>query len=111
MAKKAKQNTSVASGAKTGAPGRDVATYFFLVTKTAKGRAEKDAVILEEQKKVTKLVKKLEGACELYSVQGPYDYVSRVTGVSVADAVKIAQQIESGGNVTAIMVPAFHIFK
>jgi uncharacterized protein with GYD domain len=68
-------------------------------------------VIVKEQVAVSKLVKSLGGICEVYSVHGPHDFISRVTRVTPAGALKIAKAIEEGGNVTATYTLGFHIFK
>jgi uncharacterized protein with GYD domain len=85
--------------------------YFLLVSLTSKGRMEKQAIIREDQSRVTKLVNELGGSCELFSIQGPYDFISRIEGISAVGAIQILQSIESAGNVKAHLVPAFHIFK
>ena len=85
--------------------------YFLLVSLTSKGRIQKEAAIRNDQQSVTKLVKELGGTCELFSIPGPYDFISRVEGVSAAGAIQILQQIEAAGLVKAHLVPAFRIFK
>jgi uncharacterized protein with GYD domain len=85
--------------------------YMYLITRTAKGRAQKDSVLQIEQQLVTTLVSQLGGTCELYSVQGAYDYVSVVKAVPAVGAIQILQVIETGGNRKAIMLPAFRMLK
>ena len=85
--------------------------YFLLVSLTSKGRIEKKAAIREDQKRVTDLVKELGGTCELFSIQGPYDFISRVEGIAASGAVQVLQRIEAAGLVKAHLAPAFHIFK
>jgi uncharacterized protein with GYD domain len=106
MAKKSKSG-----GAKKGTIDDGEVTYFYLINLTAKGRIEKKVVIRKEQEMVTKLVENLGGKCELYSVHGPHDFISRVTQITPAGALKIAKAIEAGGTVMATYTSGFHIFK
>jgi uncharacterized protein with GYD domain len=85
--------------------------YFLLVSLTSKGRSEERAIIREDQRRVTELVNQLGGSCELFSTQGPYDFISRIEGIPAVGAIRILQAIESAGNVKAHLVPAFHILK
>jgi uncharacterized protein with GYD domain len=111
MKKMAKRRAAARSAKKSDAEAGDDVTYFFLVNKTDQGRRQREAAARKEQDKVTETVKAEGGECELYSTFGPHDYVSRVTGVSVSGAVRIAKAIEAGGNVTATMLPAMHMLK
>ncbi len=111
MAKKAKRRAQAAGVVKGAASQDDQGAYFFLVNLTPSGKTKKDVVIRKEQQTVTNIVSKLGGTCELYSVHGPHDFISRVTGVSMVGAIQIAKAIEAGGSVTAAMVPAFHTYK
>jgi uncharacterized protein with GYD domain len=106
MAKKSKSE-----GAKKGVIDEGEVTYFYLINLTAKGKFEKKVVIRKEQQMVTKLVESFGGKCELYSVHGPHDFISRVTRVTPAGALKIAKAIEAGGSVTATYTSGLHIFK
>jgi uncharacterized protein with GYD domain len=106
MAKK-----SMGSGSDDGAIDATEVTYFYLINLTEKGRVEKKIVIRKEQERVTKLVKSFGGKCELYSVHGPHDFISRVIGVSPAGALQIAKEIEAGGTVRATYTSGLHIFK
>ena len=107
MAKTAKSNPE-----KIGTIDESEVTYFYLINLTTKGRIEKKDVIRKEQEMVSNLVEKFGGKCELYSVHGSHDFISRITGVTPVGALKIAKAIEkSGGTVTAIYTSGFHIFK
>jgi hypothetical protein len=106
MAKKSKSG-----GAKAGFIDEGEVIFFYLINLTAKGRIEKKDVIRKEQQMVTKLVESFGGKCELYSVHGTHDFISRVTDVTPAEAFLIAKAIEEGGSVTATYTSGFHIFK
>lgn len=85
--------------------------YFLLVTLTSKGRIEKESVIRKDQDTVTALIKSLDGTCELYSIPGPYDFISRVEGITAAGAIQVQRQIEAAGLAKAQLAPAFKILK
>jgi hypothetical protein len=85
--------------------------YFLLITTTSKGRTQKESIIRDEQRSITELVNQLGGACELFSIPGPYDFISRVQGISAAGAIQVVQLVEAGGNVKALLAPAFRIKK
>lgn len=85
--------------------------YFFLVTLTSKGRSVKPTDIRKDQDGVTDLVNSLEGRCELYSIPGPYDFISRVEGVTAFGAIQVQQKIEAGGLAKAQIAPAIRILK
>jgi uncharacterized protein with GYD domain len=93
------------------APDEKEVIYFLLISVTAKGRMQKMSVVLDEQRSITKLVKRLGGSCELFSIRGPYDVISIIQGVSVSAAMRVVQLVEAGGNVNALLAPAFRIFK
>ena len=86
--------------------------YMYLITRTAKGREEKPSVLLDEMREVTKLVRvELGGTCDLFSVQGSFDYVSVVKAVPAVGAIQIWKLIETGGNRKAIMLPAYRVIE
>jgi uncharacterized protein with GYD domain len=83
-----------------------VAYYFFLISFTSKGRSQLDADIRAEQDKITDLIRNTYGGtCELWAVPGPYDFISRVKVKSGDEAIQVQLQIESGGNVKALLLP------
>jgi uncharacterized protein with GYD domain len=105
----AKKSTS--GGAKQGTIDEGEVTYFYLISLTDKGRIEKQSVIRKEQQMVTKLVQSFGGKCELFSVHGMHDFISRVNGVTPVEALKIAKAIEEGGSVTATYTAGLNTFK
>ena len=83
----------------------DEVAYFFLIKHTDRGVQQGAAAKRRGQNAVTRTVKDEHGACVLYSTRGaPYDYVSVMTGISAAAAVRIASVIESRGTVKATLV-------
>jgi uncharacterized protein with GYD domain len=83
----------------------DEVAYFFLIKHTDQGVKQSAAAKRRGQNAVTRTVKGEHGECVLYSTRGaPYDYVSVMTGISAAAAVRIAGVIESRGTVKATLV-------
>jgi uncharacterized protein with GYD domain len=89
-------------------PPKDEVAYFFLITRNnsvnetqrVKGRAD-----------ITKLVRKEGGKCRLYMTSGSaFDFVSVVTGITCAGAIRIATEIERSGIVKATLMPSIEIF-
>ena len=87
---------------------KDEVTYFFLIKRSTvvsewqkvKGRAD-----------ITKLVRQEGGQCRLYMTSGAaFDFVSAVTGITSAAAVKIAAEIEKRGIVKATLMSGIEIF-
>jgi uncharacterized protein with GYD domain len=90
---------------------KDEVTYFFLVKNTEKGAVLSPAKRKKEVDDVTRLVKQEGGQCHLYSTRGArYDFVSVITGITTAAAVKIAEEIEKRGTVTATLLTGIEIF-
>ena len=84
----------------------DTVTYFFLITHNERGAQQppeaKDTAIAE----ITRAVTEAGGACSLYLTKGAgYDYVSVMTGLSAAAAIRIANIIESRGTVKTRVLP------
>jgi uncharacterized protein with GYD domain len=83
----------------------DEITYFFLIKHTEQGVRQSAAQKKQGINAVTQAVLKEKGKCTLYSTRGAaYDYVSVMTGISTAGAVRIAAAIESRGTVRATML-------
>jgi uncharacterized protein with GYD domain len=83
-----------------------IAAYFLLISFTSKGRNQPQADVESEIDKITDLIRvDYSATCELFKVPGPYDFISKVTGVSEAQAIQIQLEIESGGNVKAFLLP------
>jgi uncharacterized protein with GYD domain len=60
---------------------------------------------------ITKLVRQEGGKCRLYmSSGGAFDFVSVVTGITSAAALRIAAEIEKPGVVKATLMPSMEIF-
>jgi uncharacterized protein with GYD domain len=92
--------------------GNGEMVHVFLVTKTAQFATRSAAKVRSAQRAVNDIVNSEGGNCTLYQIHGgTCDFVSVVTGVTADAAVRVAQQIESSGNVTIIMLHGFHIFK
>jgi uncharacterized protein with GYD domain len=87
-------------------------TYFFLMTHNEKGAQQTPKVKEQAVAEVTKAVRDEGGECTLYLAKGSaYDYVSVMTGLSPAAAVRIANVIESRGTVKAKALPGLMVFK
>jgi uncharacterized protein with GYD domain len=80
--------------------------YFFLMKKTKLWAQRTEAELKQSQGRITEAVRREGGKCELYATNGDYDFLSKVTGVSRASALKVKDAIEAGGNVTATMLVA-----
>jgi uncharacterized protein with GYD domain len=89
----------------------DEVTYIYLITDTAKGATLSSGARRKEFNNVNALVRKEGGQCRLYSTRGSScDFVSIITGVSPAAAIRIAEGIDSTGSVKARLVSALEIF-
>ena len=89
-------------------PPKDEVTFFYLIERnTVQSEAQ------EEKGKgdITKLVRQQGGKCRLYKTSGaPFDFVSVVTGITTAAAIKIAGEIGKRGDVRATLVPGIETF-
>jgi uncharacterized protein with GYD domain len=101
MARRTKKGRSAAS---------ETVTYFFLMTHNEKGAQQLSKDKQDAIAEVTKAVRDEKGACTLYLAKGSaYDYVSVMTGLSPAAAVRIANVIESRGTVKAKVLPGLFV--
>ncbi|WGR91494.1 hypothetical protein MTX26_13510 [Bradyrhizobium sp. ISRA443] len=90
---------------------KDEVTYFYLITRTERGRAQSEAQKKRGANDVTKVVLKAGGQCRLYSTRGSsFDYVSVITGVSAAATIRIVEEIEKLGAVKATLVSGVEMF-
>ena len=90
---------------------KDEVTYFFVINRTEKGIVQSAAQKKKGVNVVTKVVRKEGGQCRLFSTRGaPFDYVSVITGITTAAAVRIAAEIEKRGTVKATLVSGIEIF-
>ena len=90
---------------------RDEVTYIFLIRDTAKGATLSTAARRREFSSVNALVRKEGGQCRLYSTRGSScDFVSIISGIGHAAAIRIAEGIESTGAVKATLVSGLEIF-
>ena|SRR5215470_12666433 len=90
---------------------RDTVTYFFLINNTAKGAVQTAAQRKKEANDVTTLVKNEGGRCHLYLTRGsPFDFVSVVTGITTAAAVRIADEIERRGAAKVTLISGIESF-
>ena len=88
----------------------DRVAYFFLIKQTDQGAKQSDQDKQAGQDAVTQAVKEAGGACSLYSTRGAdNEYISVMTGLSPAAAVRIAGVIESRGTVKAKLIIGSHI--
>lgn len=110
----AKTTRTKTSGDKKGSSDKVSGTepaFFYFIKLTAQGRLQANKKLEEKQRNITTIVNQLGGKCELYFARGPYDYVSKVTGIDVVAALKLIQEIETSGNVTVTLMPTIRIFK
>jgi uncharacterized protein with GYD domain len=90
---------------------KDEVTYFYLIKHTEKGTVQSAAQKKNGVKDVTKAVSQEGGKCHLYSTRGaPFDYVSVITGITTAAAVRIVAEIEKRGTVKATLSSGIEIF-
>ena len=90
---------------------KDAITYFYLISRTDKGRSQSEADKKRGANAVTKAVQKAGGECRLYSTRGSaHDYVSVITKIGPAQAVRLAEAIESTGAVKATLVTGLKMF-
>jgi hypothetical protein len=89
---------------------KDEVTYFFLIKDTG-GTALTAAQRKKAIGDVTKLVKQEGGQCQLFSTRGaPSDYVSVITGITTAAAIRIAAEIEKQGTEKATLISGIEVF-
>src|SRR4051794_3127642 len=90
---------------------QDDVTYFFLITHTDKGATLSAAQRRKNESGVNSLVKKEGGQCRLYATTGAVcDFISVISGISPAAAIRIAAGIENGGAVKATLVSGLECF-
>ena len=90
---------------------KDAVTYVFLMEDTAKGAGLSAAARTREMGAVNKAVKAAGGQCRLYETRGSgFEYVSVITGVSAAAALRIASEIEKTGSVKTTMISGLELF-
>jgi hypothetical protein len=90
---------------------KDELTFVFLMKDTANGAGLSAAARTREMGTVNKAVKAAGGECRLYLTRGSgFAYVSVITGISAATAVRIAEEIDKTGNVTATMISGLELF-
>jgi uncharacterized protein with GYD domain len=90
---------------------KDEVTYVFLMKDTAKGAGLGEAARTKEMGAVNKAVRAAGGQCRLYMTRGSgFAYVSVITGISAAAAVRIAEEIDKTGNVTATLMSGLELF-
>lgn len=85
----------------------DSRIYFYLVTLTPLGKTQTDDDIERDHEHVSDYVRGLGGTCKLYSVPGPYDYISRVDGVDGPGAAAVKHEIERKGFAEAMLLPGY----
>jgi uncharacterized protein with GYD domain len=88
---------------------KDEVTYFFLVKRT-----EKDATEAQKKKArqdINKIIKQEGGKCHLYTTNGAsFNFVSVVTGITAAGAIRVAAVIDKPGTVKATLVAGLENF-
>jgi uncharacterized protein with GYD domain len=91
---------------------KDEVTYFYLMKHTEKGTVQSAAQKKKGVNAVTKVVRQEGGQCHLYSTRGaPFDYVSVITGITTAAAVRIVAEIEMRGAAKATLISGVEIFE
>jgi len=88
-------------------PDTDPVIYFYLVRLTSLGKVQTDEEIERDHEHVSTYIRDLGGTCKLYSVPGPYDYISRVDGIVGTDAIKVKHEIERKGFADAMLLPGY----
>jgi len=87
-------------------------TYFYLMTHNERGAQQTPKVKQQAIAEVTQAVRDEKAECILYLSKGAaYDYVSVMTGLSPAGAVRIANVIESRGTVKVKVLPGLMLAK
>lgn len=90
---------------------KDEVTYFFLIEDTAKGAGMSAAKRTREMGAVNKAVKQAGGQCRLFETRGSaFEFVSVISGISAAAAIRIASEIDSTGNVKATLMSGLELF-
>jgi uncharacterized protein with GYD domain len=90
---------------------KDEVTYVYLINDI-----QREARLTASQRKkeigeVNDAVKKEGGVCRLYMTPGgAYEYVSVITGIGAAAAIRIATEIERRGSVKATMLTGMEVF-
>jgi len=90
---------------KRGAAPPEQITYFFLISETSRAAGLSAAQHTRARAAITSWVEKARGTCRLYQTSGgAYDFISMVTNISPASAVRLAHAINQNGNVRATLV-------
>jgi uncharacterized protein with GYD domain len=90
---------------------KDEVTFFYLMKHTEKGTVQSAAQKKRGVNGVTNAVRKEGGQCHLYSTRGaPFDYVSVITGITTAAAVRIVAEIEKRGAAKATLISGTEVF-
>lgn len=93
---------------KRGAAPPEQITYFFLISETSRAAGLSAAQHTRARAQVTRWVDKERGKCRLYQTSGGvYDFISMVTDISPAAAIRLAHEINQSGNVRATLVTGF----
>jgi uncharacterized protein with GYD domain len=91
---------------------KDEVTYFYLMKHTEKGAVQSAAEKRKGVDGVTKVVRQEGGQCHLYSTRGAtFDYVSVITGITTAAAVRIVAEIEKRGAARATLISGVEVLK
>jgi uncharacterized protein with GYD domain len=89
----------------------DEVTYFFLIKDTDRGGMMTAPERDDEINGINNMVREQGGQCSLFSTRGSLcDFVSIITGISAAAAIKIAGEIEKRGTVKATLISGLEIF-
>jgi uncharacterized protein with GYD domain len=91
---------------------KDEVTYFYLMKHTEKGTVQSFAQKKKGITAVTKIVRQEGGQCHLYSTRGaPFDFVSVISGITTAAALRIVAEIEKRGAAKATLISGIEIFE
>jgi uncharacterized protein with GYD domain len=90
---------------------KDEATYIFLIKDVVNTPKLNPAQRKKEVNEVNNFVKKEGGQCRLFSTPGgAFDFVSVISGVGPAVALRIAAEIEKRGTVKATLISGVEVF-
>ena len=91
---------------------KDEVTYFFLIKRTERGTVGSAAQKKKGRNDVTKVARQEGGQCHLYSTSGAsFDFVSVISGITTAAALKIVAEIEMRGAAKATLLSGVEIFE
>ena len=89
----------------------DEVTYIYLIEDVEPASRPTAAQRKKEMSDINNFVRKEGGKCRLYhTAGGAADYVSVISGVSAASAIRIAAEIEKRGAAKATLISGIEVF-